>query len=115
MKTILAFFLFFASVSANAQDLLIDRSEHPGAYPAEREDDDDSSRTSGTHVYNVSAWGSIGITAAGTLASIATLSTISGKPDITNQEFDMLQSPSNRGAINAFDRLSLHLSMPTVD
>jgi hypothetical protein len=109
MKTTLSVLFLLFSMTLHAQNF------YTAPTPNDDEHDhDDSSRIIG-HVYHVNAWGSIGITVAGTAASLATYSFINNKPDITNQEFDALQSQSSKDAINALDRISLNLSMPTVD
>lgn len=76
-------------------------------------DPDDSSRING-HMYHVNAWGSIGLTVGGQLGILIAQRYFS-KPDITNQEFDAAQLPSNVNSINVVDRWALRLTVPTVD
>ena len=112
MKVKIFLLIIFFYSSASAQNLFTAPSPAPTPIPEAR--DDDSSRIIG-HVYHVNAWGSIGITAAGTLASLATYNFINNKPDITNQEFDALQSDPIKHSLNALDRLSLNLHIPSTN
>jgi membrane-associated phospholipid phosphatase len=114
MKCSILLIVILFSVHANAQNFTTAPLSTPTLQNASEHDNDDSSRIIG-HVYHVNAWGSLGITLAGTAASLATYSFINNKPDITDQEFDALQSQSNKDAMNALDRLSLKFSMPSTN
>ena len=101
MKTAFFFLIIFLFGSAKAQETGMSH--------------EDSARTIG-HVYYVKAWTSIGITAAGALAIVAArFSPLLGKPEITNQEFDVAQSPASRNSFNALDKWALNLSFPKID
>ncbi len=101
MKYTLFLLIIFLYSSVNAQEASMSHA--------------DSSRIFG-HVYYVNAWTSIAISGGGGLLLLgARLSPYFGKTDISNQEFDALQSASGRSSLNALDRLALNLKVPTVD
>ncbi|MEP7234415.1 MAG: phosphatase PAP2 family protein [Ignavibacteriota bacterium] len=75
----------------------------------------DSSRIIG-HVYHVNFWKSIAVT-LGTELAILAVNTVPNHtaPEITDAEFNTLQSPTGKDQLNAIDRLSLKLGKPSVD
>jgi hypothetical protein len=104
MKTTI-FFIIFICTCAKAQTPV--PKDSPGR------DTEDSSRIIG-HVYHVNAWGSIAITAVGEGAVIIAQHLFS-KPDITNAEFDVMQTDQAKQSLNVFDRWALRLGRPSVD
>jgi membrane-associated phospholipid phosphatase len=100
----IAIVLWYTSLSAQERDT--SRTRH---------DSEDTTRLT-HHVYHVNFWGSTAITLGTELAILAAqLTPMHDKPDISNAEFDLVQSQPSLDQINPIDRLSLHIGVPAVD
>ena len=68
----------------------------------------------GGHVYHVNFWGSLGITVGAELAILSVQQLAkSFNPEISNAEFDLIQSPTGRSQLNPIDRWALDIGRPS--
>ena len=107
MKKVTFVALLFFCTSAQAQNSDTRTGEH--------NDTEDSTRLAG-HVYHVNFWGSIGITVGAELAILgAQQIKLNDKPDISDAEFNLIQSQSSLDQLNPIDRWALHIGLPSRD
>ena len=109
MKQVLIAVLLFLCSPAQAHDSDTARIKHA------KPDREDTTRLEG-HIYHVNFWGSAAIAVGAELAVLAAqISPLSDKPQITNGEFDYIQSQTSLTQINPIDRISLHIGLPTTN
>ena len=108
MKKVIFVVLLLLYSSLQAQNSTTSADDKP-------RDTEDSTRIAG-HVYHVNFWGSVGITVGAELAILgAQQLKLNDKPEISDAEFNSIQSQPSLDQLNPIDRLALHMGLPSRD
>ncbi len=110
MKKVVFITLLLFCTSVQAQNTDTSTGEH-----REHKDTEDTTRLAG-HVYHVNFLGSVAITVGAELAILGVQQIkLTPKPEISDAEFNLIQSQPSLDQLNPIDRWALHIGLPSRD